>query len=83
MEFLFDIIFEIIVEGSLELSTTKKVPTILRILAAIVFIAIYGGLIALFFFFGIKNRQPLLILLGIGVSALVVFAVRKYIRKNK
>lgn len=44
MEFLFELLFEIVVEGSLELGSKKTVPMPLRVLAAV---------ISLFVFFGI------------------------------
>ena len=42
MEFIIELLFEIIVEGSIELSTSKKAPMPLRILAFMVCIAFVG-----------------------------------------
>ncbi len=42
MEFIAELIFEIIFEGCIELSSSKKVPWPLRILAALIFVGFYG-----------------------------------------
>lgn len=47
MDILFEFIFEFIVEGALELSTSRRVPLPLRILAAVIVIGVFGG--AVFF----------------------------------
>lgn len=86
-EILFEIIFELIIEGSLELSMTKsiKVPLLLRILAVLFIVVIYGGLCAILLVAGIKNEQPLLV--GISVFLLIMIIVafitkyRQYRRK--
>lgn len=74
-EILFNILFELIIEGSLEVSMTKsiKVPLLLRILAVLFIVVIYGGLCAVFLIVGIKNEQPLLI--GISVVLLIMVIV--------
>ncbi len=45
MEIIFDILFELIVEGSMGAVGDKKVPLPLRILAAVFLIVIFGGLV--------------------------------------
>ena len=42
MEFILELLFEIIVEGSIELSTHKKVPMPLRIMAFIICFGLFG-----------------------------------------
>ena len=42
MEFVLELLFEIIVEGSIELSTHKKVPMPLRVLAFIICFGLFG-----------------------------------------
>ena len=44
MEFLFELLFDIIVEGSIELGSEKTVPMPLRILAAFVVLIVFFGL---------------------------------------
>lgn len=43
MEFVLELIFEIVIEGCLEVWSEKKVPMPIRILCAFVFMAIYLG----------------------------------------
>lgn len=43
MEFLLELLFDIIVEGSIELGSSKKVPMPLRILAFCIVFLIFGG----------------------------------------
>ena len=50
-----------------------KVPLLLRILAVLFIVVIYGGLCAVFLIVGIKNEQPLLI--GISVVLLIMVIV--------
>ncbi len=52
MEFVFELLFEIIVEGSIELSTHKKVPMPLRVLAFIICFGLFGLVGAIFFMLG-------------------------------
>lgn len=68
MDFLFEIIVEIIIEGSLELGTNRKVPLFFRILALLIFLLIYGALIGLFALIGIGCWQE-----GNIAAAIVVF----------
>lgn len=53
MEFLFEIIFEIIAEGAIEATSEKRVPMPLRILAAVFLAGLFGGVIFLMIFAGI------------------------------
>ena len=41
MEILFEFLFEIIIEGSIELGSEKKVPIPLRILAVFIVLAVF------------------------------------------
>lgn len=45
MEILFEFVFSLVFEGSLEIFTDKKVGTPIRIVAAIIFLLIWGGII--------------------------------------
>ncbi len=57
MEFVFELLFEIIFEGTLDLTleigTSKKVPMFFRVLALIVFLALYVGIIVLLLVYGV------------------------------
>lgn len=83
MDLILEVLFEIIIEGSLELVSHKKVPLISRIIAGIIVLAVYGGLIGLFFFFGIQNSQPILIVIGIIILLITIFAIKKKIKERR
>ena len=63
MELIFEIIFEFIVQGSLDAVQDQKVPVIVRILSALILLTVYGGLTALFLSLGIRNKSILLIII--------------------
>lgn len=83
MELLFEIIFEIIIEGTLEIGTSKKAPLILRVLATIIFFTIYTIFILLFLFLALDcfTKSPiiawLLILFDIFLIILTIYSFRK------
>ena len=57
MEFLFEFIFEVIVEGAVAATSEKRVPMPLRVLAAVFLIVLFGGVIFLMIFAGILCLQ--------------------------
>ncbi len=83
METILEVIFELIIEGSVGALGDKKVPVPLRILAAVFLIAVYGGLVCFLFIAGILDRNPLLIGCGVLILAVTVFLVSRIIRRRK
>lgn len=79
MEFLLELIFEIIIEGSLELGTTKKVPMPLRILACALLLIIYGGLITIFILLTIDAWQTKGVFVGGFLAAIDLFLIIVFI----
>ena len=84
MEFLFEIIFDFIVEFAMEFFNDKRVPFPIRILAIIILIAVFGGIIALFFGLAVMAiRQGkiaagvLLSIVDLLVIASVVYGIKK------
>ena len=69
MEFLFELLFEIIIEGSIELGSEKTVPMPIRILAAVIALAIFFGMGGLFIYMGYDE------ILGGDKTAAIAFAV--------
>lgn len=70
MEFLFELLFDIIVEGSIELGSEKTVPMPLRILAALIVLVVFFGMGGLFVYMGYEA------MLGSDkVAAIALFAV--------
>lgn len=57
MEFLFEFLFELIIEGSIELGTSRRVPMVVRVLAILVFLAVYAGIIVAFILIGCSAMQ--------------------------
>lgn len=80
MEIIFEILFEIIVDGSLNTVSDKKIPLPLRILAAIVLLIVYGGLVYLCLFWGIHNKSFILMIVGLG---LLIFFSLAFIKTYK
>jgi len=86
LEFLFELIFEIIIEGSFELGASKKVWLPIRILAMILFIAIYVGFFALFIYVSISIMETNLaggILLLVLFAAIAVGGAYGFVKKYK
>lgn len=83
MELIFEILFELIIEGSLNAAADKKIPVILRIIAAIILIVVYGGLIGLCFFWGIHDKSIALLLTGILILVITAFGIWKTYQKNR
>ena len=54
MEFLLELLFDIIVEGSIELGSQKAVPMPLRILAAFIVLVVFFGMGGMFVYMGMK-----------------------------
>lgn len=69
MDFLLELLFDIIVEGSIELGSEKAVPMPLRILAALIVIAVFFGMGGLFVYMGYEA------MLVSDNSAVIAFAV--------
>lgn len=91
MEFIFELLFDIIVEGAVEITSHKKVPMPLRILAFIICFAIFGGLTAVLFvvaygFWLDKNIGAAIAFLVIGIILFIgfIYMLRKtYKEHNK
>ena len=52
MEFLLELLFEIIIEGSIEISSKKTVPIPLRVLPAVIVLSAYFGMGGLLIYMG-------------------------------
>ena len=73
MEFLLEIILELVLEGTSELIKSKKASLWVRIPAACLFLAIYIGIAALFLFIAVKLWKTLLPLSLIMLSFILPF----------
>ena len=75
MEFLFEIIFEVVVEGAIAATSEKRVPMPLRILAAVFVVGLFGGVLFLIIFTGIlclqgEDKQPAVAVLMFLIAAI-------------
>lgn len=75
MDFLLELVFEIILEGAIEAASDTKVPMPIRILLATVLLGLYLGLVVLIVYIGISNKNGLVIAIGIFLSLLIAGAV--------
>jgi hypothetical protein len=75
MEFLLEIILELVLEGTSELIKSKKASLWVRIPAACLFLAIYIGIAALFLFIAVKLWKTLLPLSLIMLSFICIFTL--------
>ena len=83
MDIVFEILFEIIVEGALDASFSKKVPLWVRIIAALLLIFVYGGLVGLIIYSAISSKNWILFGAGILLLLFLSFGFYKIIKKRK
>jgi ribose/xylose/arabinose/galactoside ABC-type transport system permease subunit len=74
MEILFEFLFELVLEGSFALFSEKKVPMWLRILAALVVLAFFGGIVGLIIYGGITTKNPLVVGIGVFIAIIGIIA---------
>lgn len=93
MEEIFEIIFEIIIEGTVELAKSRRVPLPLRILAALLVTALYGGVIFLIVWAGLaafnsselnggKTLGVVLFIAAAGITGGVIWQVVRTARRR-
>lgn len=87
MEFILELLFEIIVEGCIELGSEKKVPMPLRITVAIVVFTVYLGLGGFFLYTAYTEMQGavkiFMYALGFFILGGGVYLIYKMFKKKK
>ena len=90
MEFLLELLFEIVAEGSIELGSEKTAPIALRILAAFIVLVVFFGIGGLFIYIGYdailggdKTAAIVLFVVGIFLMFGGIFIILKMFRKKK
>ncbi|MDE6852631.1 MAG: hypothetical protein K2J67_09125 [Lachnospiraceae bacterium] len=90
MEFLFELLFEIIIEGTLDIGTSKKIPLIFRVLALVVFLGVYIGITGLLLIYGVDALRTndlfggsLCVLTAIIVVFGCIYMTVKKLRKSQ
>ena len=89
MEFVLEILFEIIIEGCLEVWSEKKVPMPLRILGALLFLVFYLGISGVLIYIGYEammSGEPVVAFLfyavGFGLLIGVLYMIRKKFKEK-
>ncbi|MBQ6550260.1 MAG: hypothetical protein IJL78_02500 [Lachnospiraceae bacterium] len=83
MGMIFEILFELIVDGSVEALGDKKVPAVVRVLAALVLIVGLGGLVGLVIIYGIADQNWLMAGLGAALGAFFLFGILRTVKKRR
>ena len=83
MGMIFEILFELIVDGSVEALGEKKVPVVVRVLAALVLIVVLGGLVGLVIIYGIVDQNWLMTGLGAALGAFFLFWILRTVKKRR
>ncbi len=83
MELIFEILFDLIVEGSVEALGEKKVPLVLRILAALFLIVVFGGLVGVLLFIGISDKNWIVAGIDVLIAFMVGLEVWKTVKKRR
>ena len=90
MEFLFEILLELILEGTMEASQNKKVPKAVRVFLIVLISALYLSVIGLILFIGVTcwktNKIGGLIIITIGSVIFIMAAVefrKMYLDKTR
>ena len=83
---IIELIFDLVLNGAAELVDYKKAPMIVRILSAVIILAVVIVFCGLLIGAGINKEEIVLILLGIGLFVLfvigVIYKIIQYKKKN-
>ncbi len=83
MDIVFDIIFELIVDGSVEAVGNKQVPMAVRVIAAIILLAFFGGIIGFCIFLGIHDRNWITLVLGALIMIVTIYQIIRLYNRYK
>ena len=83
MEIIMEIILDLILEGSVEAASSKKVPLPVRILASVILLAVYGGLIGFLVYIGIHEKKWLVLVLAAVILIITVLAFCRVYKRRK
>lgn len=83
MEIILEVLFELIVEGSVEALGDKKVPVPIRILAAAFLVLLLGAVVGALIYIGISERSWIVLAAGIAIALIAVFVIWRTVRKHR
>ena len=75
MEFIFELVFELLFEGGMEVTSNRKVSKWIRYPLLAIFTLIFGGIIFLIVFMGVSSLENTIIgglfIIGLGIFMLI------------
>ena len=83
MGMIFEIIFDLIVEGSIDAVSDKKAPTFLRVAAIVLLVVVYAGLIGFCLYLGIHDKSWIAAAIGFLIIVFTIEMVKVIIKKRK
>lgn len=83
MEIILEILFELIVEGSIGAVGDKKIPVPIRILAAVFLLLLFGAVVGTLIYIGISEGSWIAIVAGIAIALITVFVIWRTVRKHR
>lgn len=83
MEIILEILFELIVEGSIGAVGDKKIPVPIRISAAVFLLLLFGAVVGAFIYIGISEGSWIAVAAGIAIALITVFAIWRTVRKHR
>ena len=83
MEIILEILFELIVEGSIGAVGDKKIPVPIRILAAVFLLLLFGAVVGALIYIGISEGSWIAVAAGIAIALITVFAIWRTVRKHR
>ena len=83
VDVLLEIILNLIIDGYSEAASDRKVPLAVRVIVAIMLVAVYGGLIGFCFYLAIHDQSWIAAAIGVLILFVTVPAIIRYFKKNK
>lgn len=83
MEIILEILFELIVEGSIGAVGDKKIPVPIRILAAVFLLLLFGAVVGALIYIGISEGSWIAVAAGIAIALITVFAIWRTVKKHR
>ena len=83
MGMIFEIIFDLIMEGTIDAASDKKAPTALRVIAIIGLVVVYAGMIGFCLYLAIVDKSWIAAALGVLIIILTVEMVKAIMKKRQ
>ena len=84
MDFILELVLSLLVEGSFELTKSRKIPKIIRVALAVFLIGFYGALVGLMIVIGVKmlNRDIKVSIVFFAVALFLIVSIAVILRRN-